>query len=135
MSRSVGTHRDQWLHNRSFLEQIGPRFPDWFVIVAFYTALHAIDMLLETDGLRPTSHETRRAYLRGHNKYKAVWSAYYPLDSLGHTMRYMANRTTWVPWDQIEQRVLNELLYPIEKSVLNLTKTTEDTPPKVKVHA
>jgi hypothetical protein len=116
-------HRKQWLHNRDLLAHLDHRFPDWAVTAAFYAALHAIDVLLEHDKVSPvpTSHEQRRGVLQGNNRYKEIFRCFDPLYGLSRTVRYMAEPAQWVPWDEIDSKVLRRFLYPIEKSVRKLS--------------
>lgn len=122
--RSTGVptiHIRQWKHNRAFLATVEPRFPDWAVTAAFYTALHAVDTLLNHDNVgRITSHAARNDMLMRTNRYSKIWSLYQPLYDLSRTVRYMANPSGWVPWEQVETQVLGRHLYPLERSVEKL---------------
>jgi hypothetical protein len=73
-------HIRQWKHNRYFLVSIPPEYPDWFVTVAFYVALQAVDALLAHDRVTGiTSHESRKIVMMRTNKYKRVELAFLPL--------------------------------------------------------
>jgi hypothetical protein len=114
-------HIDQWLHNRQFLSTIDPDYPDWAVTVTFYTALHAVDALLQSDQVEGiVSHAARNQTLNHTNRYRRVWRAYQPLYDLSRTVRYMANPRAWVPWNCIQSEVFRRYLYPLEDSVQKL---------------
>ncbi|MGI9012887.1 MAG: hypothetical protein ACR2GY_01395 [Phycisphaerales bacterium] len=122
-------HIRQWKHNRSFLETIGPEYPDWAVSTVFYAALHAIDALLTSDRVEGiVSHETRNRALMKTNRYAKLWDLYQPLHDLSRTIRYLADPQLWVAWDAIDKEVVRRYLYPIEKSVLKLMKKDLDLP-------
>ena len=92
----------QWKHNRAFLQAIPPDYPDWAVTVTFYTALHAVDALLDHDKFPGvTSHETRNGALMRTNRYTKIWESYQPLYGLARTMIYLADPQRWVPWPAI----------------------------------
>jgi hypothetical protein len=116
------SHIQQWLHNRRFLAQIPPDYPDWQVTVAFYAALHSIDALLAFDKVidRVINHDTRNAVLMHTNKYAFLNKKYQPLYSLARTVRYLADRTKWVPSHTIQANVIGRYLFPIEQSVQKL---------------
>ena len=61
----ISEHLAQWQHNREFLSLIPPRFSDWIVNAALYTALHLIEALLCADDARVRSrHQDRFAILQ-----------------------------------------------------------------------
>lgn len=113
-------HVAQWRHNREFLGHIDASFPDWKVTAAFYVALHAIDALLEADGVTVTSHDSRNHTLKNTNRYAQIWKHYAPLYALARTVRYLAEPTSWVSDGRIENEVYGKLLYPVEKSVAKI---------------
>lgn len=123
------THLKQWNHNRDFLAQIDPRFPDWAVTVIFYTALHAIDALLKHDKVpRITTHVTRNQVLVEINRYSKIWENFQPLYGLSQTVRYMADPDRWVTWEDIRSQVITRYLLPIEASVRKLGKFDSSLP-------
>lgn len=118
----VDRHINQWLHNRQFLSTIEPRFHDWIVTVAFYTALHAVDSLLAYDGVKDIiNHDTRNSVLVHTNRYQHINRHFKPLYQLSRTVRYMVEPQNWVPRDQIKPQIFVRYLYPIEASVQKLT--------------
>jgi hypothetical protein len=114
-------HISQWKHNREFLCTISPNYPDWIVTACFYTAVHAIDTLLAHDKFFPTSHDSRNEVLVKTNRYAAIYKSYGPLYTLSRTVRYFANPTVWIKIEDIQPKVIEKYLYPIEKSVQKLT--------------
>lgn len=126
------THLDQWQHNRRFLETISPTYPDWAVTAAFYAALHSIDHLLEHDKAQPpNSHRDRLALIRTTNRYSKIWSHFVSFYGLSRTVRYMAAPSLWIPWSDIDNKVLQRMLYPIEQSVAKLTGLDTKALPKL----
>lgn len=122
-------HIQQWRHNRAFLGTIQPSYPDWAITAAFYAALHAVSALLAHDQTgRVTSHESRNGILAGNKRYQKIWKHYQPLYSLCRTIRYQANPTQWVPWEQIDKQVIRNYLYPVENSVLKLMQQDLNLP-------
>lgn len=126
-------HVNQWRHNRAFISLIPPEFPDWAVTVTFYTALHAVDALMEHDNVaRIVDHGSRNDTLARTNRYSKIWELYHPLFDLSQTVRYMARPQKWIPWPKIEADVLKRYLYPLENSVFRLLGKTEQ-PQQIKL--
>lgn len=120
---NVQRHINQWMHNREFLPGIPEEFHDWQITVAFYTALHAVDALLASDGVQGIhSHDRRNETLKKTNRYKAIRSPYLSLYGLSRTVRYLAAPEKWVPPTDVQQQVIVRSLYPIEKSVQKLLR-------------
>jgi hypothetical protein len=114
-------HLQQWKHNRAFLAWIPSDFSDWFITATFYTALHAVDVLLRADGVpRATSHQSRNAILRETKRYESIWKRYRPLYDLSQSVRYLAAPKTWISYQQADSLILARYLYPIESSVKKL---------------
>lgn len=122
-------HLEQWRHNRSFLSVIPPQYPDWIVTVAFYTAVHAVDSLLARDRQTVTSHEARNDILIRTNRYQKIRTHCLQLYDLSRTVRYLAKPAKWVPTHLIMEKVIRELLYPIENSVQKLIEGELQLPP------
>ena len=117
---SPNDHITQWLHNRAFLTEIRPDYRDWIVTAAFYTALHAVDTLLAFDKVTVTNHESRNRTLARVNRYDKIYDRFDPLYKLARTIRYLADATQWVPLEQIQPKIIERHLYPIEQSVQKL---------------
>ncbi len=120
MSR-IAEHLAQWKHNRDFVQTIEARYPDWIVTASLYLALHAVEALLTADGARPRSrHQDRLEILQSEQRYQKIYESFKVLYDLSHVTRYSAQPGRWIPADQIERRVIKELVYRIETSVRNL---------------
>ena len=81
-------HKQQAQHNADFLRAIdGTLFPDWVATVAFYRAVHLVEMLFAHDK-RPAggSHNGRNQALK--RNYPDLWREYRPLYNLSRTARY-----------------------------------------------
>ncbi len=66
---NVKKHLEKAKSNREFLNHIGDtentRYPEWYVIVSFYIAMHYLEAVLcEKCALHAKSHEQRSEYLR-----------------------------------------------------------------------
>ncbi len=118
----IQSHITQWNHNRQFLQCISSQqYPDWIVTVSFYVAVHAVDALLNFDKVSSIhSHDSRNRALMKSQRYEKIWQTYGTLYNLSRTVRYFANRTDWVPQEQLMPNVITNLLYPIERSVEGL---------------
>jgi hypothetical protein len=116
----IQSHIQQWKHNRAFLLTIAPEYPDWLVTAAFYVALHAVDALLASDKISPTTHAFRNSVLLKTNRYTEIRRGYMPLYNLSQTVRYLADPGQWIPADRIQPDVIQRCLSPIEKSVQKL---------------
>lgn len=91
------------------------------VTVALYTALHAVDALLAHDRVTGVvNHESRNDVLRRTKRYEQINRHYRPLYSLGRTVRYLADPSSWVAPEDVEPQVIRRYLYPIERSVQKL---------------
>ena len=129
---SHSTHLNQWKHNRSFLPLIPSDYPDWLVTVVFYTALHVIDAVLAADKVtRIHSHETRNDVLQRTNRYSKIYKLYHPLYQLARTVRYLANPAEWIKYTDVDDKVIQAYLYPIEKSAETLLKADLELSPIV----
>ena len=113
-------HVDQWRHNRQLISLIPQTHPDWIATLAFYSALQAIDALLASGGFTPKDHKQRNDVLCRTNTYAQIWKHYSPLYQICRTVRYIPDPTQWVPFEKIEQTVLQGYLYKVEESVRNL---------------
>ncbi len=118
---SPSSHLKQWKHNRDFIPLVPPTHADWLVTVTFYTALHAVDALLNSDNVpRLTSHDARNSVLMKTTVYQKIWKHYSPLYSLSRAVRYLAEPDLWIDYFKAEEQILRRCLYPIEKSVKGL---------------
>lgn len=126
----VQDHLAQWHHNRAFLQTIPRQFPDWMVTASLYLAIHAIEALLTADRAKSRSrHQDRLAILQSEQRYQKIYECFRVLYDLAHVTRYSAMPVRWIPTDQVRQRVVKELVYPIENSVRKLLASSK--PPVV----
>ena len=80
-------HKKQAEHNQAFLKSIdADGFPDWYATVAFYKALHLVEMLLRKKKKRSNNHVVRNRVLR--TEFLAVWRDYKTLYSFSRLARY-----------------------------------------------
>jgi len=125
---------EQWRHNRILLSVIPTSHPDWIITVTFYTALHAVDALLEFDGVqRVHSHESRNNVLNRTRRYEKIWDHYQPLYDLSRRIRYLASPRDWIRADDIPGKVFSRFLFPIENSAHGLMGL-EHTAPSIALH-
>jgi hypothetical protein len=118
---TIEEHLAQWRHNRAFLEDISPTFPDWMVTASLYLAIHAIEALLTADRAKARSrHQDRLEILQSERRYEHIYENFRVLYEICHVTRYSANPNRWVPSDQIEKRIIKGLVYAIEGSVRKL---------------
>lgn len=69
------------------------RFPDWTATVAFYKAVHLVEMLFAHDKRSSSgSHTTRNQVLK--RDYPALWSQYQPLYNFSRQSRYWCTQVT-----------------------------------------
>ncbi len=86
-------HRKQAEHNQLFLDQIDQaKYPDWKATVAFYKAVHLVQMLFVRKGHNAGSHHRRNGILK--RQYHAVWKAYRPLYAYSRLVRYRCYNAT-----------------------------------------
>ena len=80
-------HRDKAEQNQEFLNSIDAnRFPDWVVTVAFYKALHLVEMLFAKHGEHSDNHRDRHDMLK--RIFAEIWREYRPLYTLSRRARY-----------------------------------------------
>lgn len=80
-------HSEKADHNQKFLSSIDQKeFPDWFVTVAFYKALHLIEKLFAAHGRHSDNHRDRHDNLK--RDWQDIWREYRPLYTLSRRARY-----------------------------------------------
>src|SRR6516162_1167075 len=52
------------------------------------------------------------AILQSEQRYQKIYECFHVLYDLAHVTRYSAQPTRWIPADQVEKRVVKELVYP-----------------------
>lgn len=122
-------HYKRWLHNRSFVSMLPGSHCDWMLTGAFYAAVHAVESLVAHDSLpNHTSHEGRNRTLKNTNRYRKIWKHYHVLYNASLTTRYHCDPNSWIPLEEIKEKLILKELYPLEKSVLKLTDREEELP-------
>jgi len=117
----VQDHLAQWKHNRDFLQDISPAFPDWMVNASLYLSIHAIEALLTADGTKARSrHQDRFEILQSEKRYEHIHENFKVLYDLCHVTRYSANPKRWIPPERVEKEVVKRFVYAIEGSVRKL---------------
>lgn len=90
---NVSAHKRKAHHNEMFFQLVqagdslsNPRFPDWMVTVAFYIALHHVDLKLAelAPPLHPRNHPERNSYV----------AIYLPLD-VGRDYIFLKNKSEY----------------------------------------
>jgi hypothetical protein len=80
-------HKEKADQNQAFLNGIDQDlFPDWVVTVAFYKALHLVEMLFAVHGKHSDNHRDRHDSLK--RNFKQIWRHYLPLYTLSRRARY-----------------------------------------------
>jgi hypothetical protein len=99
-------HKRQAQHNQECLDTIDTnRFPDWAATVAFYKAVHLVEMLFVTKALANLSgsHVKRNNLLK--KKYPKIWMGYRPLYAFSRTARYWCLRVKPEHWPYLLKRL------------------------------
>lgn len=92
---SESAHASLVLHNVDVLGSLCERkgHHDWVSVVAFYTALHAVEALFarqKPDGrAHGQSHENREHLLKSDHRYSNLYKHYRPLQGIATVARYL----------------------------------------------
>jgi hypothetical protein len=112
-------HQTKAENNRKFLSTISiDDYPDWVVVVAFYTAVHRVEQLRAATGDgHSISHEDRLAYVQ--HKHPTIHTAYQILQNASMLARYQSNPDFFNAFqpDAIKDRLVGQYLVQIEKYV------------------
>lgn len=116
---SADQHRRKAESNREFLATISlDDYPDWAVVVAFYTAVHRVEQLRAAakEG-HSQSHEERLAYVQ--ERHPQIHTAYHILQNASMLARYESNATFFGQFQRevIADRLLGQFLVQIEQYV------------------
>ncbi len=110
-------HRIKAEQNRRFLDTIKiDDHPDWVVVAAFYTAVHAVERLRAAAGHGDsTSHEDRLGYVQ--HEHADIHTHYHILQNASMLARYQSNADFFAQFqpDEIPHRIIAERLVPIEQ--------------------
>jgi hypothetical protein len=116
---SADQHRRKAEHNRKFLDSIAlDDYPDWVVVVAFYTAVHLVEWLRAASGDGDsTDHEDRLLYVQ--LRHPEIHTAYHILQNASMLARYQSNAAFFAQFQRetIAERILGEYLPAIQKHV------------------
>ena len=90
--------RSQHRHNRDLYEVLDrAQYPDWAITALFYAVLQLVDAALEEElGVRPSNHETRRAYVARCTVTRRIAAEYGQLKWLSEMARYRKHYTQLV---------------------------------------
>lgn len=116
-------HSEQWLHNRAFLQSLLNRqdISDWITTVAFYTAVHAVQVLLLGDhNDRAVTHESRNAILKEDRRYSSIWPDYKALYDASRVARY--DCSGWLNSEAVREELVKRRLQRLESHVIKLAK-------------
>jgi hypothetical protein len=120
-------HHAQWQHNRGFIKSIDEKYCDWVVTAMFYTAVHAVQLLLEHDNVRGViGHTGRNQILKKVSRYREIWNNYRPLFDAARASRYDC-APGWIPIEDVK-RQLAPYLYRLETSVTRLSGVSVSMP-------
>lgn len=117
-------HRIKAERNRQFLDTIPlDDFPDWVVVVAFYTAVHYAERLRAAAGHGDsTGHDDRLTYIQ--IEHPDIHTHYHILQNASMLARYQSNADFFEQFQpaDIPQRIIAERLAPIEAYVQARTR-------------
>lgn len=120
---TAAEHRDKHADNRALLDANGGLETSnecWAAVVAFYAALHLIELLAAAQNLhhrRHTGRGSRQRYLASHPQHTVVLSDYTALETASHVARYdslPAFRAAF-PAGVVRQQLIDGCLVRIEQ--------------------
>ncbi len=122
-------HKDKAAHNRTFLATIAVQdYPDWAVVVAFYTAVHLVERLRtrmpNAADQHSTTHQDRLDFVQKH--HRSIHTEFHELFNASLIARYQTAasfRTQFTPSD-VQAILIDQYLFSIEQHV-----TTVFSPP------
>ena len=104
-----------WVTSKATSTSTSTRAAGWV------TPSHAVDALLTADGARErSSHQHRNEILQREQRYQKIFKHFRNLYDLAHQTRYAADSSRWIPAHDVQKRVIEERLFPIESSVRKL---------------
>ena len=109
-------HRAKADHNQLMLEALEiDRFPDWAATVAFYKAVHLVEMLFAArDNCHSQNHNERNARLR--RNYRDIWHHFRAMLNFSVLARYEMRR---IDPNKVRDKIINDRLSAIESLVDN----------------
>jgi hypothetical protein len=118
---NASKHRLKVESNRKFLATIScDDYPEWAVVVAFYTAVHLVERLRAASGDGDsTSHEDRLSYVQ--QVHPQIHTSYYQLQNASMLARYQARSDFFKQFqpEQVTELLINKYLVQIEQYVVN----------------
>lgn len=116
---SADQHRQKAESNRQFLATIPLNgFPDWVVVVAFYTAVHLVERVRAASGDgHSTDHDGRLSYVQ--SMHPNIHTAYHQLQNASMLARYQSRGDFFNQFqpDQVRDLLVGRYLAEIEKYV------------------
>src|SRR5438105_4820912 len=89
---------------REFMETIDTRlFPDWFVTVAFYRALHLVEKMFAEEKYDSDNHRNRNDNLK--RSYADIWMHYLPMYTQSRRARYQARTISAQTVQHVEKKL------------------------------
>jgi hypothetical protein len=117
-------HRIKAEQNKKFLGTITlDDYPDWVVVVAFYTAVHCAERLRAFAGHGDsTGHEDRLRYIQ--LEHPDIHTHYHILQNASMLARYQSNADFFEQFqpEDIPKKIIDERLKPIEEYVQTRTR-------------
>ena len=116
---SADQHRKKAEKNRALLALVSPNdYPDWVVVIAFYTAVHLVERLRAASGDgHSRDHADRLAYVHMH--HSTIHTAYYQLQNASMLARYQSNADFFRQFhaDEVTTILIDRYLTAVEKYV------------------
>lgn len=94
---SPSEHDEQYRKNKSFLDTLDidkTPYLDWVATIAFYSALHLVQIMLSQKGINPADHRERMAYVSRLKELKQVSAKYHVLYMESCKARYNCKKYT-----------------------------------------
>lgn len=126
---AAATRNQELIHH---LLPVVDRFPDWLAVVAFYKALHVVELMLFLDSpeKHAFNHERREDILKKTKRYEFVYKHYRPLWDASRIARYLSigNQPTTrfidlYPSRVVTERLIGHYLHQVESGVARLLGT------------
>jgi hypothetical protein len=116
---SADQHRKKAESNHRFLETISiDDYPDWVVVVAFYSAVHLVECLRAADGNgHSTDHDDRLQYVQAF--HPTIHTAYHQLQNASMLARYQSRGDFFNQFQptQVTDLLIGRYLAAIERYV------------------
>lgn len=114
----------------------GPRHSIWITTLAFYKALHVVQVALRLEGDgHCTNHDERHRVLKTHRKYHEIFKHYKQLHDMSLVARYLQDRghsgystfDDYLSPPQVLSTVIHHLLARVEKSALKFMERKDSS--------